>query len=97
MKLLLNAVARLGPTLFVLALVNFFAFVVVALALGGDALNGKAVDGVYYLSNHGKLTEVSRGVWNYSYWHTISIFITHPLGILTMALHDRERARQQSN
>ena len=43
------------------AILNFVAFFVIGIAIGGDALNGKVVDGPYYLYGHGKLNEVSPG------------------------------------
>ena len=58
------------------------AFWFAAVALGGDAVSGKAEAGHYYLSNHGRLTEVSGQVFTYSRVHTYSVFITHPLALL---------------
>jgi hypothetical protein len=66
----------------VIAAINFAAFVVGAIYLGGDAVNGHEAAGRYFLSMHGKLTEVSRGVFEYSLWHTCSVFVTHGLAIL---------------
>ena len=65
-----------------IGLLNFLAFAIIAIWLGGDALNGKSVDGRYFLSNHGKTVEVSAAVFNYSRIHASSIMITHPLAIL---------------
>ena len=62
---------------FILALVNFFAFFFIDLYLGGDALNGYARDGHYFLCSHGRYTEVSDAVWTYSRWHAISVIVTH--------------------
>ena len=45
-------------------------------------MNGKAQAGRFYLASHGKYTEVSRRTWTYSKFHTISVWITHPLAIL---------------
>jgi hypothetical protein len=56
-------------------------FVAVASLLGGDATNGKIANGHFFLANHGKLTEVSEGVFRYSLWHARSLFITHPLAM----------------
>jgi hypothetical protein len=67
---------------FIIAIVNFVVFVVVAETIGGDALNGHEAVGRYFLANHGKLTEVSRATFEYSKWHAISVFITHPLALL---------------
>jgi len=74
-----------------LGILNFVAFVIVAVAIGGDAVNGKAVGGHYYLASHGKLTEVSEAVYTYSLWHARSVFITHPLAMLTGYLANLEK------
>ena len=58
---------------------NFIAFIVIATYLGGDAINGHAEAGRYFLSEHGRLTEVSYGVFLFSYWHCLSVWATHAL------------------
>jgi len=63
--------------LVVVAMVNFFSFVAIASANGGDAINGYKRDGRYFVCQHGGCTEVSRNFWWYSYWHCISMWITH--------------------
>jgi len=78
----------------VLALVNFFSFVAISLYIGGDAINGHQAAGHYFLSNHGKLTEVSRTVFKYSQWHALSVFVTHSSAILVGWLAFRKRPRQ---
>lgn len=75
---------------------NFVVFVVVAFAIGGDAVNGKTVGGHFYLASHGKLTEVSEAVFTYSLWHVRSVFITHPLAMLTGYLAKTEQAARKS-
>jgi hypothetical protein len=72
----------LGAVLFIGAIVNFLIYWHVAVAIGGDALAGRATDGRYYLSSHGRRTEVSESLYRYSYAHTISTWITQPLGLL---------------
>jgi hypothetical protein len=59
------------PTL-ALAIVNFLAFIIGSVVLGGDAINGYAQAGHYFLCAHGGCTEVTQSIWKYSYWHTIS-------------------------
>jgi hypothetical protein len=54
------------------AVINFLAFVLGSLYLGGDALNGSARAGRYFVCAHGACTEVSKAIWNYSYWHALS-------------------------
>jgi len=68
---------------------NFLAFWIAAVYLGGDAINGKAVEGHYFLSSHGHFTEVGRNIFTYSRWHVFSIFITHPLAMLCALLLNR--------
>jgi hypothetical protein len=58
---------------------NFLVFWVAAVLLGGDALNGSAAGGHYYLWSRGHLTEVSRGVWIYSWAHAFFTFTTFPI------------------
>lgn len=77
-----RALNAIGITLFFIAILNFMTFWIVALVIGGDAVSGKVLGGHYYVSSHGKLTEVSPRVWHYSRAHTISVWVTHPVGIL---------------
>ncbi|WP_157182247.1 hypothetical protein [Methylobacterium sp. WSM2598] len=66
---------------------NFIAFSIAAAFLGGDAGNGKIVNGHYFLGSHGTYTEVSEAVFTYSLWHVRSLFITHPLaGLAVLSL-----------
>ena len=71
-------------------MLNFFAYTVVYAYVGGDAKNGRVANGAYYVCGHflrgmeGKETAVSRGVWMYSYLHSISIWPTHAAILLSM-------------
>jgi hypothetical protein len=58
----------------ILALVNFASFWLAAVYLGGDALNGYVQGQHYYICAHGACHEVTRSIWHYSYWHTITAF-----------------------
>jgi hypothetical protein len=78
-----------------LGVLNFVAFFIVAILIGGDAVNGKVVGGHFYLAEHGKFTEVSEAVFTYSLWHVRSLFITHPLAMLTGYLANREQAAKK--
>jgi len=79
--------------------VNFAIYTVSYAALGGDAHNGEvkqiaAEDGsqrtAYFVRGHfihslsGKETEVSRGLWVYSYLHSMSVFLTSAAMIISM-------------
>jgi hypothetical protein len=61
---------------------NFVAFVVVALIIGGDAINGHSESGRYYLANHGILTEVSEPTFIYSMTHAISVIVLFGLALI---------------
>jgi len=65
-----------------IAMLNFFAFWYGALILGGDAVNGKEEGGRFFLGSHGKYTEVTEGVYRYSRFHVLSLWVTHSLGMV---------------
>ncbi len=75
---------KLGKVLVIGAFVNLFSCFVIDMAVGGDALNGRIQNGDYLISNHGRLTKVSPAFWHYSRAHHLSLFITHPLGLLSL-------------
>ncbi len=56
-----------------LTIVNLVAFCCASYYLGGDALNGRAQGGRFYLEIHGRSTEVSQDVYLYSKWHALSV------------------------
>lgn len=66
----------------VIALLNFVAFWIAAVYLGGDAVSGKLDQGHFYLMSHGHYTEVSGRVFTYSKWHTYSVWLTHSLAFI---------------
>jgi hypothetical protein len=61
---------------------TFLVFWFVAVAIGGDAVNGRVSDGRHYVASHGKSIEVSETLYRYSYAYTVSTFITQPLALL---------------
>ena len=76
------------------AIVNFIAFVIIAILIGGDAVNGRIDSGHYFVANHGRLTEVSASVFTYSRWHARSLFVTHPLGMIAIGwIYSRRKHR----
>ena len=62
--------------------INFLVFFAVALYLGGDALSGKEEHGRYFLGSHGRYTEVSAQVFQYSKVHGRLVEATIPLAVL---------------
>jgi hypothetical protein len=80
-----DALPAIAVALVIVGFVNFFWFFFESMSIGGDALNGKVVEGHYFVSSHGALTEVDRSTWEWSRIHAISVFITHPLALLGMA------------
>lgn len=53
-------------------LINFFAFVLISIYLGGDAINGHRAEGSFFLCGHGHCTRVTASVWHYSYCHALA-------------------------
>jgi hypothetical protein len=45
---------------------NFAVFIVGTFILGGDAWNGHATNGHYFVADHGHLTEVTKAEFVYS-------------------------------
>ncbi len=83
---------RLSKLVAVLGMVNFVAFLVGTAYFGGDAVSGKVVDGHYFLSSHGRLTEVSAAVFTYSWLHTWSVFASWPFVLLCGWLSSRKES-----
>ncbi len=86
-KRLCLAIAAAGMT-------NFFVFFVVALLMGGDAVNGYQTDNHYFVANHGRYTEVSRSFFLYSRVHVYTIFCTWPFVMVSLFLFDRYKKQQ---
>jgi hypothetical protein len=63
------------------AVTNFLSFFFISGFNGGDGLNGKIEDGKYFVSSHGRNTEVSKAFFEYSRVHAVSVLITHALAI----------------
>jgi hypothetical protein len=77
-----------------LCILNFMAFFVIAGGIGGDAANGKIVNGHFFLGDHGRFTEVTQAIFNYSKWHVRSLFLTQPLGMLLLFIAGKEFKRR---
>jgi hypothetical protein len=88
---------RVCATIFFIGIANFAVFFVMALLLGGDAVSGKIESGRYYLSSHGRLTEVSRRTYFYSRYHTYSVWIMHPLAILSAIAAQSAKKKGEQN
>ncbi len=59
----------------IITVINFLLFFLISLIIGGGAINGKVLDGHYYLYDHGEYTEVSHFVYSYSVIHFYSVII----------------------
>ena len=72
----------------IVGFLNCALFLAGTLFVGGDALNGKAENGRYFVWGYNthdhikEFTEVRRSVYLYSVWHGISVAVTWPLVIL---------------
>ena len=70
----------------IVCFLNFVACGIGSLVVGGSAASGFKEDGRYFLVEHGKKTEVSMQIWNYSLWHYRSLFVTHPLAMIMLVI-----------
>jgi len=75
-----------------LGLLNFLAYTIMYAYIGGDAPNGKVLEGAFYVRGHflrdaaGQASEVSKGVWIYCYAHSVSIWPTIGLVLCSMLI-----------
>jgi len=78
--------------LIVLGLLNIAVYTMVYALIGGDAWNGGIHEGQHYVSGHfirsveGRPTPVSKGVWVYSYVHSITIWPSLAIIVLSMLI-----------
>jgi len=77
--------------------INLVAFIAIAVWLGGDAVNGDASGGHYYLAAHGHRVEVSHGVWVYSRIHAFSAMISGLLFIVAVFICSRLEKTEHDN
>jgi hypothetical protein len=77
---------------FLLWVVNFSAYVVVANWLGGDAVNGHAEAGRYFLGGH-QTTEVSRAVFEFSRWYTYILWVHGAVTCVSAIIQSRANKR----
>ncbi len=68
--------------LFVVTVLNFGVWGIANSVIHGDAINGKIEHGKYYVAMKGRYTEVSPGVYLYSFVHTCTNFVLFPATIL---------------
>ena len=80
--------------LFMVTVINFGVWGVVNSSIHGDAINGKIEHGRYYVAMKGRYTEVSRGVYWYSFVHTCSNFVLFSALIFSGLLDMRTNARK---
>jgi hypothetical protein len=86
----LKIVAKTGTPLFLAAFAS-------AWFLGGDALNGKAVDGRYFVWGHGTYTEVSHAAFVFSTCITFAGFGGFGLAVLAAIIWARRNSNRPVN
>jgi hypothetical protein len=77
---------KIATAIVIICILNFVAFGIGSAVLGGTADKESIGEGKYYVSNHGKKTEVTEQTWKYSRWHTRSLIVTHPLAMILFLL-----------
>lgn len=88
---------RICIWIIVLGLLNFLAYTIMYMSLGGDAMNGHVAREArnphlhYYLGAKGEQVEVGRTTWFYSAIHSISIWLTVGAVLLAMLTLAKDR------
>jgi hypothetical protein len=77
---------KTGTAILIICILNFVAFGIGSMMIGGSATNGLQENGRFFVSEHGKNTEVTKQVWNYSLWHSRSLIVTHPLAMILLLI-----------
>lgn len=77
---------KIATAILILCVCNFVAFAVGSLIIGGSSANGSKKEGRFFVSEHGKDTEVTEQTWNYSLWHSRSLILTHPLAMALLLI-----------
>jgi hypothetical protein len=68
--------------LFLIGLMNFGAFCIHLTLLGGSASNGNADGGHYFVSEHGRRTEVSKSAYDRIKLHERTVLISFPIALV---------------
>jgi hypothetical protein len=79
---------KIARILFSGSFLNCILYLLIYAAIGGNALAGRAHFGQYYVARQGKETEVSEGLYGYSFAHGVIACATSPfllLGFLLLA------------
>jgi hypothetical protein len=88
---------RLCDVAVIVGLLDFLLFLAGAFYFGGDAWNGKAEAGRYFLWEYHNGTkgyiEVTKAVFDYSMWHVYSVMVTWPLMLLAGFASSRIKRR----
>ena len=77
---------RIMTPLGIFAVVVWWSWAITGLFIGGTADFDQTQNGLYYLSNHGKYTEVEAWVWYYSLIHMCFSFLLWGACLLTSLL-----------
>lgn len=91
---------RICIYIIIIGLINFLAYTIAYMNLGGDAMNGYVRQVVtsdrvhhlhYFLVSKGLPCEVNRSVWVYSAIHSISVWVTVGAVLLAMLTLAKDR------
>ena len=73
---------KLGRILVFGAVVNLLSLIVAGAFIDGYGAGGRIENGEYLLVNRGRVTRVEPWIWQFSRGHTLSVFLTHALGLV---------------
>lgn len=76
-----------GLVLAIVGFLNFMAFFVTTMSNGGGPDDKLSGNGKYFVSEHGKVTEVSEQTFRLLKIHERSVWITHPLAMFGILIY----------
>lgn len=77
----------LGLTLAGIGFLNFTAFFVFSMGAGGGPEDKLTANGKYFVSEHGRVTEVSERTYRLLKIQTWSLWVTHPLAMFGFLIY----------
>lgn len=79
---IVNMLKYIGLSVFLAGILNFAAFGIHTTCKGGSAYDGRVMGGHYFVSEHGRETEVSKTVYDRLLMHEKSAMISFPIALV---------------
>ena len=78
---------KVGAIMAGVGILNFVSFGIFCTRIGGSADCAASTNGKFFVSEHGKRTEVSEMIFQENRYHRYSLILTHPMAMLGIAIY----------